>query len=70
MKKSPRIDQQKLREIRDHVDPWKLWNALQIQKDEPRSKEDDWWGISPLNPNEKTASFHMRKDGAWYCFFH
>ncbi|MBC2716047.1 MAG: toprim domain-containing protein [Desulfobacteraceae bacterium] len=68
MKKRLRIDQKKLREIRDHVDPWKLWAELQIQKDEPRSKQNDWWGISPLNPHEKTASFHMREDGSWYCF--
>lgn len=40
---------------------------LGIKKDETKSKINDWWGWSPFNPNEKTASFHLNEKG-YYCF--
>ena len=55
-----------LRDIRNRTDWRALFVALGIPKDDRRSKEDDWWGLSPL-ADERSASFHMN-DRGWYCF--
>ena len=59
------IDNKKLKEIRDNTDWRKVFTALGLKKDEKKSKDQDWWAISPLS-NEKTASFHLNNNG-WYC---
>jgi Toprim domain len=65
--KTLRIDNERLREIRQNTDWRALFGALGIQKDEQKSREHDWWGKSPFSPDERTASFHINDDG-WYCF--
>jgi len=65
--KPPRIDNERLREIRQNTDWQALFGALRIEKDEKKSRENDWWGKSPFSPGEKTASFHLNSEG-WYCF--
>lgn len=62
-----RIDNERLREIRHNTEWQALFNALGIEKDEKKSRENDWWGKSPFAPEERTASFHMNGEG-WYCF--
>jgi 5S rRNA maturation endonuclease (ribonuclease M5) len=67
MNKTPHfINNNSLKEIRQNTD-WKtLFNALHLEKDEHKSKSDDWWAKSPLT-EEKTASFHLNENG-FYCF--
>ena len=60
------IGNAQLREIRDNCDWRNVWQFLGVQKDETRSKVNDWWGKSPL-VKENTASFHFNDQG-WYCF--
>lgn len=63
----PRIDNERLREIRQNTDWQVLFGALGIKKDSKKSRERDWWGKSPFSPEERTASFHINEAG-WYCF--
>lgn len=66
MENQPFIDNEKLREIRANTDWQRLFVALDIRKDEKRSRPDDWWGWSPFS-EEKTPSFHLNNRG-FYCF--
>lgn len=66
MKKKYEIDKEDLREIRNNADWKRIWEAFQIAKDEKRSKENEWWGLSPFT-TENTASFHMSESG-FHCF--
>jgi len=60
------LDAADLKEVRDNTDWRDLFHALGIQKDDRKSREDDWWGYSPFNPDERTPSFHVNDNG-WYC---
>ena len=66
MNRTPFLDNERLRDVRQNTDWRKLFTALQIRKDQRKSREHDWWGWSPLNPDEGNASFHMN-DRGWYC---
>lgn len=66
MEKKYTIDREDLREIRNNADWKRIWEAFGIKKDEQRSKEGEWWGLSPFTA-EKTASFHM-SDYGFHCF--
>ena len=55
-----------LKEIRDHTDWRALFAYLGLTRDR-KSTESDWWAVSPLNPEEKHASFHINDKG-WTCF--
>jgi hypothetical protein len=55
-----------LKEIRDNTDWRELFWYLGLERDR-KSTEQDWWAESPLNPGEKSASFHMNDHG-WTCF--
>ena len=61
------IDNETLKRIRENTDWQALFNALQLERDERRSKLNDWWARSPLS-NEETPSFHLGSDGKWYCW--
>lgn len=68
MEKPPFLTASSLRTVRQNIDLVGLWNFLQIQKDDAKSKEFDWWACSPLT-DEKTPSFHMdMHSGRWFCF--
>lgn len=56
-----------LNAIRAHVDWQGVFIGLNIEKDQKRSKPQDWWGYSPFH-NENTPSFHMGAGGLWYDF--
>ncbi len=60
------LDDDALSEIRRTADWRKLFQMLNLEKDEKKSKQNDWWARSPLTA-EKTASFHMNERG-WFCF--
>jgi 5S rRNA maturation endonuclease (ribonuclease M5) len=60
------ITKDRLREIRDHTDWRELFRYLGLERDR-KSTEKDWWAVSPLNPDEKHASFHIN-DRGWTCF--
>ena len=60
------LDNDELRAIRANVEWRRLFEAMGIRKDDRKSRPDDWWGFSPFNPDEHTASFHMNDNG-WYC---
>lgn len=55
-----------LKEVRDNTDWRDLFWAFGIRKDDRRSREDNWWGFSPFNADERTPSFHVNDNG-WYC---
>lgn len=61
-----RITNEMLREIRNNTDWRALFDFLGLSRDR-KSTEADWWAVSPLNPDEKHASFHMNDKG-WKCF--
>ena len=62
------VTKEMLREIRDHTDWRALFAYLGLSRDR-KSTESDWWAVSPLNPEEKHASFHMNDQGV-DVFFH
>lgn len=66
MKAKPHINNEQLREIRNHADWKKLFEALGLQKDPKKSTDSDWWALSPFT-TETEASFHMNDKG-FYCF--
>ncbi len=57
---------EQLTTIRRTTDWRRLFEALQIEKDAKKSRDEDWWGKSPFKPDERTASFHIN-DRGWYC---
>lgn len=66
MTKPPFFHREQLNQIRRSADWRRLFLVLGIEKDPALSKPDDWWGKSPFQPTERTASFHMNDKG-WYC---
>lgn len=62
---SPFLTAEDLREVREHTDWRTLFAALGLTRDPKRSREHDWWALSPLT-QEKTPSFHINDQG-WYC---
>ena len=63
---APHLTSDHLTEVRQNTDWRELFDALQIEKDTKKSRDNDWWGKSPFKPGERTASFHMN-DRGWYC---
>ncbi len=63
---TPRLTSEHLTSIRQNAQWHQLFEALQIEKDQRKSRDDDWWGKSPFKPDERTASFHIN-DRGWYC---
>jgi hypothetical protein len=59
------INNEMLREIRGNTDWREVFYALGLEQDPRKSKEDDFWALSPLS-DEETASFHINAHG-WYC---
>lgn len=66
MKTKPHINNEQLREIRNHADWRKLFAALRLTKDVKKSTDSDWWALSPFT-NETEASFHINDKG-FFCF--
>jgi hypothetical protein len=64
--KPPFLDNDALSQIRRTADWKKLFQTLNLEKDERKSKTDDWWARSPLTA-ENSASFHINDKG-WFCF--
>lgn len=54
--------------IRETCDWRKLLADLGVRADVKRCTDTEFWGYSPFSPNEKTASFHMKAPGLWYCW--
>ena len=52
--------------IRAGCDWRKLLDDLGVRADVKRCTESEFWGYSPFNTDEKTASFHMKAPGIWY----
>jgi DNA primase len=67
MERQPFITATMLSKIRVNADWRALFPALGLEKDETKSKPDDWWAKSPFNPNERHASFHINDKG--FCCF-
>lgn len=63
----PHLTPAELDEIRRTTNWRLLFAALGLQRDEHKSKPDDWWARSPFKPEERTASFHIN-DAGWFCF--
>ncbi len=59
---------EQLSAIRAQCDWRRLLDDLGVRADLQRCTEDEFWGFSPFSPNEKTASFHMKAPGIWYCW--
>jgi len=57
-----------LTELRASCDWRALLDGLGVRADVKRCTEAEFWGYSPFNPTEKTASFHMKAPGIWYCW--
>lgn len=66
MRKNRYLERYELQEIAAKTDWRRLFELLNLQKDEHKSKPDDWWAKSPLKPDERIASFHINARG-WYC---
>jgi DNA primase len=60
------MDKDELNEIRANSDWRRLFQELELERDEKKSRVDDWWARSPLTM-EDTASFHINDKG-WFCF--
>lgn len=39
-----------------------------MRGDVKKCTQGEFWGYSPFSPDEKTASFHMKDPGVWYCW--
>jgi len=52
--------------IRAGCDWRRLLDDLGVRADVKRCTASEYWGYSPFNPNEKTASFHVKAPGIWY----
>ena len=62
------LDTGALETLRATADWRAICQALGLERDEKRSRPDDWWMRSPFS-EDKTASFHIKPaDGVWYCF--
>lgn len=65
----PHLSPDDLTTIRHSCDWTNLFHALNLEIDQKKSKPHDLWAKSPLSPQEKTASFHVRLDRReWHCF--
>lgn len=60
-----KIGKSEVREIRQNIDWRDLFPALNIVRDETRSRADDWWARSPFSEDQR-PSFHVSEKG-WYC---
>jgi len=56
-----------LNHIRATINWQAMFEGLDLKKSKQKSKPNDWWALSPFNP-EKTPSFHMGSGGIWYDF--
>jgi len=54
--------------IRAGCDWQGLLDALGVRADVKRCTANEFWGYSPFNANENTASFHVKAPGLWYCW--
>ena len=54
--------------IRETCDWRKLLDDLGVRADVKRCTATEFWGYSPFKPDEKTASFHVKAPGLWYCW--
>jgi len=54
--------------IRSRCDWRGLLDELGVRADVKRCTTSEFWGFSPFNPSEKTASFHVKAPGLWYCW--
>lgn len=63
----PFLDNEALSQIRRTADWRKLFQVLNLEKNEKKSKTNDWWAKSPFKPTERTASFHI-SDKGFKCF--
>jgi len=52
--------------IRSRCDWRRLLDELGVRADVKRCTTTEFWGYSPFNEKEKTASFHMKAPGIWY----
>ena len=52
--------------IRQGCDWRRLLDDLGVRADVKRCTTGEFWGYSPFNPDEQTASFHMTEPGVWY----
>ena len=57
-----------LTELRQACDWRRMLDDLGVRADVKRCTATEFWGYSPFSPNEKTASFHMKAPGLWYCW--
>ena len=62
-----RVTPDDLDRIRADIDWRALFEGLGLQRDETRSKPEDWWAVTPFGDSGK-VSFHMRPGGVWYDF--
>ena len=62
-----RLTPDDLDRIRADIDWRALFEGLGLQRDQGRSKDEDWWAITPFGDSSK-VSFHMRPGGVWYDF--
>ena len=60
------LDKQSLAKVGENADWRQVFQALGLEKSETKSKEDDWWALSPF-AEENTPSFHLN-DRGFYCF--
>lgn len=60
-----KIGKSEVQEIRQNIDWRDLFPALDIVRDETRSRAHDWWARSPFSEDVR-PSFHVNNDG-WYC---
>jgi hypothetical protein len=65
--KKPFLGNDALSKIRRTANWQKLFQVLNLEKDEKKSKTNDWWAKSPFTNGERTASFHL-SDKGFYCF--
>jgi len=56
-----------LNHIRTTINWQAMFEGLELERDNKKSKPNDWWALSPFNI-EKTPSFHMGPGGIWYDF--
>ncbi|WP_135080571.1 hypothetical protein [Terasakiella sp. SH-1] len=54
--------------IRNQCDWRSLLDDLGVRADVKKCTAIEFWGYSPFSPDEKTASFHMKDPGVWYCW--
>ena len=66
MPRTPFFHPRQLTAIRQSCKWRHLLADLGVREDIRRSTDTEFWGYSPFNPDEQTASFHMKAPGIWY----